>query len=259
MFHYMAPTENQTRLPLPAWQPFGFSTRPDEIFLSTAANLSKFLPEVVEINDRVRGLKRLVKHQENVRFDYNRDAMVFNQAYFLRNFYKCLCLLSSPDVLIPGDNIVDIGSGAGPFSLAAHLTYYHNCFKQVILIDSSTTQLLIAHQIFEVMKVPLTDLRANRLPQCLLPSDFYRLASYWLCEQDYTHFKNEDRRILFGQGILFIDYPNVLEEFIATLDLNIHSCRLLFNSVQLAPDVARVLEKENVTVHGLAIKPRRAC
>ncbi len=170
---------------------------------------------VDHIRDRIAG-----DEGRSVGFsNYNTFALTFNRAFLFKNLLKtsyALIVLRNKGFAFDG-NVIDVGCGAGVFSIAWHFVFPRYS-GQLILIDQSEAQLDIAARTNKLLGI-------KRRRQCLgkfedrlpdLPG--LRLMSYWLCEQQLPRIAvgRSQQRIfdrLIDCGIIAVDYPQILCSF----------------------------------------------
>jgi hypothetical protein len=230
-----------------------------DIFLCLYEKTVYAIPELGTSTQSARDIMRRLETFGN-RYhpaDYESESLAFNQAYFFRNLYKCLCVLNVPSSMRHGTSIVDLGAGAGEFALA-----WHACGGdgngQVLLVDRSAAQLKLADRIFNALEVrPRPTLKRATLFEYTPPNQMLRLVSFVLCESDWYRDPNTNNiRGLIGKGAIIIDYSDVIEELVTNIDLNYYSCVLTKMYVVLEPEIATRLGKVDVTINAAYIAPR---
>lgn len=231
---------------------------PDHIFMTAYAGVTRRVPEVTRIGEDVKQIRHRIEQegQRKCSVDYEQESLAFNQAYFFRNFYKCLCLLAFEGIPPSAKYLADLGAGAGPFALAAGLVCRKQ-FKRVTMIDESAAQLSLGRNIYDEEALSYVKLINARLFGFVPPQEFFRIASFWLCETELFRSPSLwEMCALSGPGALIIDYRDVLEELASSLDHSPFRYRLISLSVVPTLEVASKLEKDNVTIHGLRIYPK---
>lgn len=97
--------------------------------------------------------------------DYNRYAAAFNQAFFLKNYWKTVFSFARSSPVI-AKSILDLGSGSGS-TIIGYLAWLNTCLNDcqweigVTLIDRSVAQLEFAQRIFEALRPELEHLALN--------------------------------------------------------------------------------------------------
>ncbi len=182
--------------------------------------LDRLPKELAEINgyfretEGSRHLKekiRLAGH--SLRIDYDKYAMEFNNAYFVRNYVKCFLYLGSlpSTFLLDTNSVVDLGGGAGPFSLAAK---YFNPQLNTLVVDRSGAQIAYARMLSAVWglkHVSNTEI-ADALSLNLDPATM-RILSYWVCENNIELTCNAGLRSkIFGNRCIIVDYPHIVRQ-----------------------------------------------
>jgi hypothetical protein len=117
-----------------------------DMFPTEIARLSEHLRE----SEESRSLKtQLSKGAETYKINYENCASEFNQAFFIRNYVKCLLYLQTLPygILAMTDSVVDLGGGAGAFSLAAR---HINSQLGTLVIDRSKAQISQANNLSAV-------------------------------------------------------------------------------------------------------------
>jgi hypothetical protein len=247
----------------PEWEIVDLNQVPDALFLQTHKLICESFPQLVGTSDRVGEIRCKIERGGLIghAIDYEEEFLEFNRAYFFRNLYKCLCLLmlmyNNMSHIIA--NVVDLAAGAGPFALAANLIF--RCkLERTMLVDKSAGQLSLARHIFNLMNLSSVEIKNLSLFEFAPPSTYYRLCSYWLCEDPVIRRAlPEWTQTWLPPGALFIDYRDVLEEFSSYLDRSLFKCRLFSMVVKPTSEVARQLEQEHVSIHGLRVSPRNTC
>jgi hypothetical protein len=84
------------------------SRQSDAIFLRAHERIVRAVPELGASTPLTREIIQRVELQGNRSHpaDYKSDSLSFNQAYFFRNFYKCLCVLNIPGVIPPRSGLL---------------------------------------------------------------------------------------------------------------------------------------------------------
>jgi hypothetical protein len=218
--------------------------------------LRKTIPELFIRSERSYYIEGFIgKYGENneQRIDYDEDYLAFNQAFFLKNLYKCFIALSFVKCNITIDNyeFVDIGSGAGAFSLAAK-SLFRQPNLSLKMIDNCNKQLDLLKRVIGSVKAELI--------KGFFPVDFervegIRLASYWLCEQDDSCTLDETGRIkknILGEAAIFIDYPNIIGKLIQKLDPTFEFIKWSLN-FKIPVHTKTILDEPRIRIHGAAV------
>jgi len=162
-------------------------------------------PELLLKTDQSSFVKNQIDQKAyDYKVNYSKESLAFNQAYFLKNLYKCLIALTYLDQynLLQKQPICDIGCGGGCFTLAYQLVFGR---VDANLIDKSSSQLAIAKQICTDFNVSFCNCD---LSSDILNNQNLNLYSYSLGEQ--SDIKNTN----LGDNLLLIDYPEVIESFV---------------------------------------------
>jgi hypothetical protein len=171
-------------------------------------------PELFHQDDGSQRIRELVAHQRTSNdIDYERDAWSFTRAFFFKNLYKALVVLSrlQPE-LRSNSPVLDVGAGAGVATIA------WACLHGVptggfTLVDRSSTQLDIARRLINLLEIPETRYVAGTYPGILNATGMQRVFSYWFCEQtadtiaDLGTWGFTSKNSL---GNVVIDYPDLV-------------------------------------------------
>ena len=126
--------------------------------------------------------------------------------------------MSLPHIIRSGGSVVDLGSGAGPFGIAVNRSGMS--VSETLLVDMSHSQLIMARRLFQTLGYcrQLETKRAT-LFNFTPPFEYFRVASYVLCETDwYQRPRADEIPMLVGNGAIIIDYQHVLDEFASNID-----------------------------------------
>ncbi len=179
-----------------------------KVLSATLPPLSEFPREAVQIREFVESRRM------NARIIPVRSALAFNQAFLWKNLLKCMIALSIsvlPSLKRPL-RLLDVGSGAGVFSIAWAQTNrpFHDTIQ---LIDRDSAQLAIARTLANAIHDQHWAFRETEFPGSIQEPESYRLASYWLCEQNLEQVCGDAQRFAhcFGPGAIVVDYPDIIE------------------------------------------------
>lgn len=233
-----------------------FSPNEDRISLDMLpgdiARISEYLRETQES----RSLKlQIGGYAENYSIDYESCAPAFNQAFFLRNYLKCIFYLRSlpPNILASVTSIVDLGGGAGPFSLAAR---HINPQINTLVVDKSRAQLSqanrlsVTHGLGHISNTAHTDMVHLRIEP-----NITRVLSYSVCENFHRlAFDPALRSTVFGNRCIIVDYPRIVSEtaFIAS-NFGGESRHMVSARHTVCSKLTRLLGQSNITYGGVCI------
>lgn len=193
--------------------------------------------------------------------DYTDPDVVcaFNKAFFLKNLYKNLMMMSYLEKMGVQMELptYDLGSGMGPSTIAWRLLSKNK--EEAVLIDSSPYQLKLAKKIMKILGInniiyldKHIDLNVDKLNGTIF-------LSYWFCEQPLSTTFLENYKQLkksVGHSLILIDYPERIEEFKRTL-----TGKYVFEQYYLETKISSrvskyVFEDTTVKVHGCYYKPK---
>jgi hypothetical protein len=231
--------------------------------LSNVIQLNDLPAEFRELCQRFRdtdGSRQLVARveeaRENLRIDYDTLAIDFNQAYFTRNYLKCLHYLRSfsNNPLAIESRVFDLGGGAGPFSLAAR---HYNPQLETILIDRSSAQVLLARTLSlrgglrHVDQTCKMDILTEDLDDTPL-----RIASYWACENSSGLIQAPSlARVALGKRCIVLDYPHIVQQTIELISkLGGQARNVVFARQQVCSQLAPLLGQRTITYAGAYIE-----
>lgn len=182
------------------------------------AEWPEFLVQDDEAN-YVRNFVRDFGRDPNILLDYERYGLGFNKAFFFKNLYKALVVLWERRLdLAPfsDSQIIDVGCGAGVFSIAWTLIFGSPPRGGLVLIDSSEMQLSIAARILAILGIADYDLRRGTYPGEFADLRGFRLYSYFYCKQklEPTLLNRNEVAGWLGVDALVIDYSHVLESLV---------------------------------------------
>ena len=211
---------------------------------------------LAEIEEYIRA------HRERAAIDYCAllNFLCFDQAYFFRNFFKCLvgvrCLAAAINLSGSERHIIDIGCGAGTFALAAYLLW--NRWDEYILVDKELAQLCYAKKLFEAVEVKnVKFLHADGLS--LISRRGFRIASYWLCGNKNALINATDEMLhgLLRDGCGIIDYAENVDAFMSRVQAIVGPNRIRRIEANTFPpdEIAKAIRSARVNVHLLAIDP----
>ncbi|HYO66466.1 MAG TPA: class I SAM-dependent methyltransferase [Archangium sp.] len=210
-----APPESSTRV-IPWETSGGDITTPDVavVFERIVTRFRIGWPELFHQDEGSRRIRELVAHQRvSSDIDYERDAWSFTRAFFFKNLYKALVVLSrlQPE-LRSNMPVLDVGAGAGVATIA-WASLYGVPVGGFTLVDLSAAQLDIARRLISLLEIPETRYVIGSYPDILNAAGMQRVFSYWFCEQSADAIAN------FGAwgftsnkavGSVVIDYPDLV-------------------------------------------------
>jgi hypothetical protein len=223
-----------------------------DMFPSEITSVSKHLKE----SDESHRLKtQLSRGAETFVIDYENCASEFNQAFFVRNYVKCLLYLRTLpcNILASVNTVVDLGGGAGPFSLAArHL----NSQLATLVIDRSESQisqaikLSVVYGLKHVSRTMLADMRQLRIDPRPM-----RILSYLVCENiDELPYNPALRSTLFGNRCIVVDYPHIVKKAaLLASDFGGLSRHMVSAKHSVCPRLAEILGQPTITYGGVCI------
>lgn len=163
--------------------------------------------------ERVRSVFSYWAARSHKVLDYDRDADAFNRASFFKNLYKALLAVEAlrehglVDDHMP---IVDLGAGAGTFSLAWKTVWPS---APTLLVDRCNRQIETARDLFQRLKIGPADFSCSDARHVTAAG--YRLAEYWICSQENSELRQMPD--LLGEGLIAIDYQDELERLSSLL------------------------------------------
>ena len=228
----------------------------NDLFLSVHQRLVDKVPELGVSSPTAKRMLRTVERERGRTglVDYERNSLEFNQAFFFRNFYKCL-LVANQLALSPnfGGGLVDLGCGAGPFALAMHMSTHYS-ISPVLLLDRSREQLSLAKKVFSAVNSDLPTIIHDSLCTFNLPRTLFRVSSYLLCEGTwYKRPSLTKLNQLIGPSAVIIDYPEVLDVFALYLDQHGYAFLATRCVVRLTDAIKQLIRQDYVKVHFLQI------
>lgn len=212
-----------------------------------ARNIAKFLqgPRTGIVSSLVgsKGIKASI--------DYELHALEFNQAYWLRNFIKCLAIsrLASNEIQAQS-RFIDVGGGTGPFAAAAaeiakdaRITINDSSKEQEKLFKELRRHNLINQRItFRSQRVNLNFLTRNKTP---------RLFSYVLCENQELLATQAQVRNVIGELAVVVDYWQIIERIAeVSFSVGLHAKIISRIEIPLGNRLARVIGQDTITVSG---------
>lgn len=236
----------------------------DKVFSFVVNRLCSYSPELLRRDNESFFVEQRIQafcKRKRTRIDYERHNLAFNRAFFFKNLYKNLIALSylrSQGLITNGRaQVIDVGSGAGPFSIAwSLLIAAHDDY--IKLIDTSKGQLSLAKRVAEIL-----NLKQRSFFQTFFPHNFgqlcgLRLMSYWFCEKDNLAFVKDNKTCqkVIGEGAIVTDYSYIINEL--ELDL---SNKYVFDRWCLKVELnhnnhfSHVLREKNIEVCGCYCRP----
>lgn len=225
-----------------------------------------FLPEVrtlclEDLTPTIRSVARLLggpsdgrirdlveKGGPATRIGYDRDALEYNRAFFLRNAVKCLTvsqtLLDDPD-RVRGSAVLDVGGGVGTFALSVS---ERRQWSDRLVIDRSPAQIALGRRIVGAASRD-RDMRwavSDDVPPAW-SNEPVALFSYSLCESPRLLSSALERG---WRTALVVDYPAVIDHCAAFASLVGARFVRTRASVALCSKLADAVGQTNVTVNG---------
>src|SRR5262249_31920163 len=169
-------------------QPLVFDDLPSEIGIAHR----HLLPDAKS----ARFKRSIQRGGPRARLDYDRYFIEFNRAFFIRNYLKCISYLRAlPERLDLKDQFVlDIGGGAGPFSLAA--LHYEPSTKAKVL-DKSQAQVSLGRKLSSIGLGHIFSYEIVDVFNTNIALDSPRLLCYWTCE-NIRNLNLSGRTVLSG-------------------------------------------------------------
>ena len=191
----------------------------NSLFANIVKSISREWPEFMELDRDTLSVRSLIQNYQLDNphvIDYENQALAFNKAYFFKNLYKTLVVLENASVDFSTHrylSLIDVGAGAGTFTIAWHAIFGALEYP-VTLLDKSTEQLAIAKRILDILKIDKTCFKTEYFIPTSITDVNFRLFSYWFCEQPDLVFASENtyfKNILGANGII-LDYSEVISK-----------------------------------------------
>lgn len=230
----------------------------DSIFLDAAERLSRYLPGFLEPTEASIRFRTRIEHQpwHSHRINYNYEANEFNQAFFLKNFYKCLLvsMYTGAAACHRPVKVVDIGAGAGTFSIAWQLLRGQD---NILLVDTSEHQLCLATRFAEALGLPDRRSLCSEFPAGTAAAQRLRLASYWFCEQnlDAITTDREAFEAIIGPGTIVVDYSEVIDRIFAAFPAHYDVVGRWRVTAPLTGEMARLIGESSIRVYATYVRP----
>ncbi|MEJ0042777.1 MAG: methyltransferase domain-containing protein [Rhizomicrobium sp.] len=223
--------------------------------------------EILDKLDQTQGAEDTLRayvhdHRRNARIDYGIQGnfLLFDRAYFYRNFLKCLVAAHYLGGCFPNlksvDRVIDVGSGIGTFSVACQVMYTFPQAKY-LLVDQHPLQIDLAKRLAEWLRFENFEFQVGDVFQ-----EFHRrgflIASYWLCGNHRESVLNQTEkrlRYILKDGAVIIDYRKNIEEFAAKILPFDPSVTQLEIRAPLTENVERYVGVRSLNVHMLVIDP----
>lgn len=237
------------------------TTEIDKLFFTVVDKLLLAMPSFFELDDETARIKRkIIRRGFRIpnRIDYNDHWLAFNKAFFFKNLYKNLITFSylTAEGEAFKEPIIDIGSGAGPSSLAYTLLKSSNS-SQTTLIDQTKCQLELANKLMNIMGFHGWIFINRVIDGNRSPLEGTVILSYFLCEQTQSNFDRLAQRLLrtIKDSLIVLDY----KENIARLENNLNTkpCKYKkwnFN-IPLNTNTAQFLGSDQIHVNGCFFRP----
>jgi rRNA small subunit methyltransferase G len=224
----------------------------DKTVVKTLLQIQEYLGRS-DLIDKLRSRVQNDGFYSNI--NYEQNALVFNQAFFLKNFLKCYYYLEHLNSIRKLDvkNCADIGAGAGVFSIALKCFCPH---LRSTLYDNSINQIFIAREILMLLK-----LDRNWSSDCSdvytseIPISTTRLFSYFACEEAFVNQpKVPGFPCLVGKMAYVIDYPDILTVKIDETKAQGGSYSEFVNFKRDVPgDLCEYLGENSITISGVTL------
>lgn len=185
--------------------------------------------------------------------NYNFFAFCFNRTYFWKNYLKNLLFFNENNFLL-GKNILDVGCGAAPASIAviSLLTMAEKKQINVNLVDKSKRQIYIAKKLLNEMCINIESCKT-----CYFQFDtevFNELVifSYFICEQKENFiellFINREK---FPYGFVVIDYYENIKRIKKYFDEhNEKNIKVTIIKNRLTKEIMDYIGEDKVEVYG---------
>lgn len=139
---------------------------------------------------------------------YEKNATLFNKAFFIKNYIKCSAAISAAydlGLINHTDAFNDIGAGAGTASLAIH----HNIgAKDVVAIDTCDAQLKHAKRILSDYGANYLTIKKDALTYRPQRPEIVNVMSYLACEL-CGEFDAATLLPIIGNRCIIIDYDDI--------------------------------------------------
>lgn len=188
--------------------------------------------------------------------NYDLIAKSFNHAFFLLNFLKNFIFL---DVVLDhgfvcDSDILDIGCGSAPASIATHKLFLERGLKQrrFTLIDKSQRQINMAKMLCKTMGIDVKSYSIDPFNFQDGPYNDTAFLSYFICEQSKDFIdKLYQQQDQFKHGFVVIDYDYVVDHIVNTFSPKRgHSIQAIGISATLPKELANCLRRDEVTIYG---------
>jgi hypothetical protein len=182
-------------------------------------------------------------------FDYNKSGMVFNQACFFKNLYRCIAvLIEHRHSLMMEVPICDLGSGCGAFTLA-WLAVMGEPKHGITLCDECEPQLNLARRLLSGIGFKSFATKLIRVEISEVFRDYFCLSSFFFCEQDFTVNQHFDQ---LRPKALIIDTSDTIDTILRCLgDSQIYSV----TNLTLTPNqsVSKIVAEVSYSAHVLRL------
>lgn len=186
--------------------------------------------------------------------DYDFWSISFNKTYFFKNLLKCLLFFEN-FTDIKTDQIMDIGCGAAPASIAFSVLMNNNI--KVNLIDKSEMQLQLAREFLDMLDIPLnTSEKTNFKAQNIIYNGL-AVFSYFLCEQNSDKFIKDlySNRENFHNGFAIIDYEkNIRKIYNCFKQFEGNKICMIKQAYKLSKELSNILKEDVIKVNGFFYK-----
>jgi hypothetical protein len=228
----------------------------DQKFNITVSNLMKNSPELFIRSKRSYYIERFIsKYGSNNKrkINYEKDYLAFNETFFLKNLYKCFIAIAflKKSINFKTTQFLDIGSGAGVFSLALFESFEKDVLN-INMIDNCQQQIKLLRGILKFYKFKA---RTGFFPDEFGAIEGVRLGSYWLCEQTASTLYDSlgtVRKEILGAGAIFIDYPENINHFLTKVGVEFETIKWSFK-FRIPENTKKIINESDIKVHGVAI------
>lgn len=194
--------------------------------------------------------------------NYDFFSASFNRKFFLKNFLKNLILL---DFLRDSgynfaDNILDVGCGAAPASIALSMLVSENCkregYLRINLLDKSHQQLELATALFKGLSIEINSCQKGKFHFSGHRYNQLVLFSYFICEQKRSFIKLLYKyRDLFKYGCIILDYKYVIDHIKRTFEQHgDYRVQVISLNIPLRGSVSDILQEKEVKIYGCYFK-----
>ena len=237
------------------------TTEIDKLFVNVVDKLLLAMPSFFEPDDETAKIKRkIIRRGFRIpnRIDYNEHWLAFNKAFFLKNLYKNLIAISylMTEGIALKEPIIDIGSGAGPSSLAFTLLNSSNSSKAT-LVDQTKRQLELANKLMDIMGFKGWTFINKAINGNRFPLEGTVILSYFLCEQTPSNFDRMAQKLLrtIKDSLIVLDYVQNISKFENNLLIQPCKYKKWNLHVPLSTNTAQILGSDYIHVNACLVQP----